>query len=488
MRRFAFTVAGVGLSLVAGTPVAAQQLPEDVVAAIQEAHRKVVELGPVGPDSIWPGFRPDTIPVLYVLPERGTLLAGWRGALPEGFERVEDVAGGGWQPAAARGAASTGTQLEGRGTAQVVVGELDTARLVGLTVHEAFHVFQGSVSQEGRRFGQGENSFLVTSYPVFDVDNEAAFALEGGLLGSALAERSDEEAFELALKFVAVREGRHRRLDAELVEFEKLAELNEGLAQYAELRAVTMLGREPRHESSAAAEAERLLAGLDGLITDTSRSFRLRFYITGPAMSLLLDRLADFDWKMWMVNENATLQDALAEVVGFWERQRAWQAEAYLEHGGAELSELAERSVSEHRALRRAQVEEALSRPGVRLVILGDALGYIGTCGIDPQNLLQADEGVLLHTRWFVACAGSALRAEFNTSVVQDQAKDRVEAIVGAPDDVKITLGGAPFELADGRVEEASDVRVEAPGVILSAPRAEIEIEGTVLQIRPLHQ
>lgn len=118
----------------------------------------------------------------------------------------------------------------------------------------------------------------------------------------------------------------------------------------------------------------------------------------------------------------------------------------------------------------------------------GDALGYIGVCGNDPQNLLQADEGVLFHTRWFVACAGSALRAEFNTSVVQDQAKDRLEAIVGSPGDVKITLGGAPFEFADARVEGASDVRVEAPGVTLSAPRAEIEISGTVLLIRPLHQ
>ena len=46
----------------------------DAAAAVQRAHEKVVELGLMGPDSIWPGFRPDTIPVLYVVPERGTLL------------------------------------------------------------------------------------------------------------------------------------------------------------------------------------------------------------------------------------------------------------------------------------------------------------------------------------------------------------------------------------------------------------------------------
>jgi hypothetical protein len=467
---------------------AAQEPPWDAAAAVQEAHQKVVELGPMGPDSIWPGFRPDTIPVLYVFPERGTLLMGWRGALPVGFERVERIEGAGWQPEAARGAASTGTQLEGRGTAQVVVDEPDVASLVGVTVHEGFHVFQGGVRREGKRFGQGENSFLVTSYPVFDVGNEAAFALEGRLLGAALAQRSDDEAFTRALKFVAVREGRHRKLEAELVEFEKLAELSEGLAQYAGLRAVMMLGHDPTYESSAAAEAERILGDLDGLITDTSRSFRLRFYSTGPAMSLILDRLADFDWKTWMIGENATLQDALAEVVGFWARQRAWELEAYMDHDGPELVELAERSVNEHRALRRAQVDEALARPGVRLVILGDALGHIGMCGIDPQNLLQADAGVLFHRRWFVACAGSALRAEFTTPVVQDQANATLEAVVGSMDEVIVTVGGEPLEFGDGRTDRATEVQVEAPGVTLRAPLADIEIEGTVLRIRPLRE
>jgi hypothetical protein len=474
------------MALVGGAT--AQEPPRDAVAAVQEAHEKVVELGPMGPDAIWPGFKPDTIPVLYVLPERGTLLMGWRGALPDGFEGVEDIEGAGWQPEAARSAASTGTQLDGRGTAQVVVGEPDLASLVGTTVHECFHVFQGDARQEGKRFGQGENSFLVTSYPIFDAGNEAAFALEGRLLGAALSEPSDDVAFTRALQFVAVREGRHRRLEAELIEFEKLAELNEGLAQYAGLRAVMMLGHDPAYEAGAADEAERILGDLDGLITDTSRSFRLRFYSTGPAMSLILDRLADFDWKAWMIEENATLQDALAEVVGFWARQRAWELEAYMDHGGFELTELAERSVNEHRELRRTQVEEALAQPGVRLVVLGDALGYIGMCGIDPQNLLQVDEGVLFHTRWFVACAGGALRAEFNTPVVQDQAGVTLEAVVGSMEEVVITVGGEPLEFGDTRIEKASDLRVESPGVTLSAPLAEIEVEGTVLRIRPLRQ
>src|SRR5574342_138961 len=34
---------------------------------------------------IWPGFRPDTLAVAFVVPERGTMLCNWRGAPPEGF-------------------------------------------------------------------------------------------------------------------------------------------------------------------------------------------------------------------------------------------------------------------------------------------------------------------------------------------------------------------------------------------------------------------
>jgi hypothetical protein len=174
MRRSACLLVTIGLFLLPLGRTAAQEPPWDAAAEVQKAHEKVVELGPMGPDSIWPGFRPDTIPVLYVFPERGTLLMGWRGVLPDGYERVERIEGAGWQPEAARSAASTGTQLDGRGTAQVVVDEADVVSLVGLTVHEGFHVFQGGVRREGKLFGQGENSFLVTSYPIFDAGNEAA--------------------------------------------------------------------------------------------------------------------------------------------------------------------------------------------------------------------------------------------------------------------------------------------------------------------------
>ncbi len=176
----------------------------------------------------------------------------------------------------------------------------------------------------------------------------------------------------------------------------------------------------------------------------------------------------------------------MAQAVGYREREESLRHAANRAYGGENLQALAAESVEELRALRRAQVDSALSHPGVQLVVQGDALGYIGMCGIDPQNLLQVDEGVLLHTRWLVACAGGALRAEFNAPVVFDQGKVTLRAVVGAADEVEVTIDGEPLEFVDARSEGAAEVRVDAPGVTLQAARADIEVEETVLTIRPV--
>src|SRR5213080_3609740 len=114
------------------------QGPPESTSRITTAHDCVVRLGREMGDSIWPGFRPDTIPVLYVMKGQGTLVLGWHGALPQGFTPFVDRPDAGWQSSADRGAASTGTELAGHRAAQVVVSDsLDIASLVGLTTHEA---------------------------------------------------------------------------------------------------------------------------------------------------------------------------------------------------------------------------------------------------------------------------------------------------------------------------------------------------------------
>jgi hypothetical protein len=122
------------------------------------------------------------------------------------------------------------------------------------------------------------------------------------------------------------------------------------------------------------------------------------------------------------------------------------------------------------RAFRRAQVDSVLAAPGVQLVVTVEGRN-LGLCGIDPQNLLQVEPGVLLHTRWLRACAGD-FQATFNTPVVQDRNAQSLRAVVGADSTVVVTTG------------TEGDVRIESPLVSLRAAKAEVSREGRVLTVK----
>ena len=118
------TLSGAALRL-----AGAQAAPPAEVAAIDSIARVARALGRAHGESVWPGFRPDTIPVAFVLPSRGTL--------PAGFSAVTDDLA--WRPEAALGASNTSVVIGGRSAAQVVVprSRIDGAELASLVFHEA---------------------------------------------------------------------------------------------------------------------------------------------------------------------------------------------------------------------------------------------------------------------------------------------------------------------------------------------------------------
>lgn len=458
-----------------------QSPPPAVTGRIVVAHDWAARIGRELGDSVWPGFRPDTIPVLYVLPGQGTLLVGWKGDLPAGFTPVvADPAspdgppqGVAWQPTADRGAASTGTFLAGHPTAQVVVRDSESlSYLVGSTAHEAFHVFEAASRKPVRRFGSQENAFLVTSYPVFDARNEAGWALEGRILAAALEASTNVERRALVRQFLAAREARHRALGPDLVEFEQLAELNEGLAEYTLVRAVQLAARPrafPDKDGARRLRADKI-AALRALTRDVSLSLRLRFYQTGSAIGMLLDILQGPKWKTHLVDDNLSVQDVLADAVGYRAAELALRQTAETRFKMDALRAAADSGVAGLRARRRAQVDSLLSVPGVELIVTVQGQ-YLGLCGIDPQNLLQVEPGVLLHTRWLQACAGNVLSATFNTPVVQDQGAQTLKAVIGADSTVTVNPDGQ------------GNVRIESPLVKLQASKAEVSRDGRVVTV-----
>ena len=487
--RFALVATFATLAIPPLAPLPAQQAPADAVQRLARIQAEVERVTAAHPDAIWPRFRPDTMPVLYVVPGKGVLLLNWRGEAPQGFERVASVTGALWQEAAVRTAASTGTTLAGRSAAQVFVfPDANDALLFGTTVHEAFHAFERASEREGRRFGSGENAFLVSSYPVFDPRNEAAVALEGRLLARALAAHTPGDLRERAREFVAAREARHRALGSDYADFETMGELNEGLAEYALVRAFRLAADDAAFpwRDGAAEEVAHHRARLDSLTTNVTQSLRLRFYVTGPAMGLLLDRLSGSSWRARLERDDQTLQEALAEASGYRDAERALLARAARAADTAALSREARAGIERLRAVRRAQVDSVLAQPGVTLVLRADSLGgRFGLCGIDPQNLLQVDAGVLLHTRWVKPC-GPGLSAEFTTAAVQDRSAGTFTAVVGAEDSVHMTAGGNAVAWRDGEAQMVTDLGIEAPGAAVKAARAVVRRAGRVLDVTPL--
>src|ERR1700741_4314694 len=110
----------VVVALALGVGSADAQAPADTVRRLAEIDRNFVRLGKRYGEPIWPGYRPDTIPIAYVFPQRGPALFNWRGPLPAGYESVPGVANATWLSQRNLGAASTGTSISDRAVAQVV--------------------------------------------------------------------------------------------------------------------------------------------------------------------------------------------------------------------------------------------------------------------------------------------------------------------------------------------------------------------------------
>lgn len=444
------------------------QSTEDLVARVAAADAALDRI-PEG--ELWPGFRPDTIPIVYAFPDRGWALANWTDdTLPAGFEPA-GVAGVAWRPVVADAAPGANMVALGeRGWAFVPTGSLSEAGLIGLAAHEAFHVWQSAARRAGT-YRRGENSALVIDYPEFDPAAEAGFALEGRLLAAALAAGDPGARRDRAWEFVAARESRHRGIGPELQAFEENAELNEGVAQYVYLRAVERAAANgDLSVESAEAEVRGEVGRLEGdLVAEGRQSLRRRFYTTGSALGRLLDRVAGSDWKTDLVERRLSLHGLLAHEVGYRAREDSLVAAAGRHAEGLEA--LVERSIDERRSVRQARADSALSGDGLRIVLESPSLGL---CGFDPQNLLRLADGRLLHARWIRFCLPDG-SAEFETPVVQDRDAGIAIAVLARPDQIEIAIGGERVSLEalpEGEVEGLSIVgsglRLQAAGARLS--------------------
>ncbi|HWI63209.1 MAG TPA: hypothetical protein VNT75_15305 [Symbiobacteriaceae bacterium] len=410
-----------------------QQLPQLVIEALQEFHRIAAEV------PLWPGYRPETTPLVLHGPE-SAFLVGHPAPLP-GYTALEPICGRTVHvgPRHPDMNANTAHAVGGVLCALAMLphesqGAAEYARLL---LHECFHAHQDSVM---KTVPKPDPKFMAL-YPENDPANNALAVAENRLLVAALG--GDAEA---PARFLAVRLHRHGRYGEGLRVYETRQEYNEGTPTYIEVQAGQPLS----------ALTDRLLQCNIG----AKWAGNYRFYATGMALALLLDRRLP-DWKERLARGRETLQELLAATVA----QPLPDVGAVLaEAGYPELLAAEEAREVE----RRRRIDELLAQlePGAGGYRVEIEIGRAPGCGWNPSAVMVVRPGLRLHPGFFRAM-GHAIRIEIQGLCLED--RERQIAVVNLPESPVVT-GTAPF-------------RFEGPGLKGEAPAGRIEGDGNRFRI-----
>lgn len=198
---------------------------------------------------------------------------------------------------------------------------------ISLILHEAAHAYQGISAPERLVAGEQANYEFEQKYPWDNDSLREDWQIELDLLAQALRAQTDEETRSLAQEFLQIRHSRRQSagLSADMIAFERHREWVEGIGRYAEIT-VYRLGqqrsgytpvdeilRDPQFHQYEKFD-HRWTREVDQIGRMASDGDETRFYYTGMAQAVLLDRLAP-DWKSRLFEPGIWLEDLLAEAL-----------------------------------------------------------------------------------------------------------------------------------------------------------------------------
>ena len=197
-----------------------------------------------------------------------------------------------------------------------------TEAYIAALEHESFHAFQGILATD--RLTAAESMYTVEGNYPFDAI-VAPWKQEMEVLVRAAQADTSAEAIDLAREFLELRASRRVGLTPEQVEFERLREWEEGLAKYAELEIIRQADAADRYlpfgglsqdnDFNDYAGQQQFWSGqLNEAKYTQGRSGDTRFYYSGNALGVLLDRLLP-DWKPRALPGGEYLDDLLQEAV-----------------------------------------------------------------------------------------------------------------------------------------------------------------------------
>ena len=437
-------------SLAPGTaPAQAPDSERDLAVAIEREVERIAARG-----AIWPGYDPLAVP-LAVYTGGATFLFR-HPAPPDGF-----TAGAGapdprvW--AGRHPAATSNSSADIGGTVSAtVLADGERARrppadLAAVAVHEAFHVYQ-----RARHPGWSGNEGDLVLYPVDNAELLALRRLESAALRRALAEPDSARAACRAAAALEYRRARFAAMDSAFVAYERLNELNEGLATWVQLRAA---GR------STVEIPEREFA---------PEEVRLRIYAVGPALAFLLDRFSP-GWRESLEARDTQSLDGMLAMALAGESGNC----AIPEREAAAIRRDAQRDAAAVVAARAERRRGFDTLPGWKVIVQAADGRPLWPQGFDPLNL-QLVEGGLLHGRFL------RLGNDNGTLEAVDGPGANIEALTVAAGTHPLFNGVSRVTIAVGLrpAVEASEGRVQlrAPGFTATFARATArETDSTIL-------
>jgi len=389
----------------------------------------------------WPGFDPLRIP-LAVYDGAKTYLFRHPSPGPD-FTRLDPGTHvmSGRHPAVN---SNTSAEIGGVATATLMAdgkkGDQPADELAAVALHESFHVYQ-----RAHHKGWSGNEGDMLLYPFDHAATLALRRMETEALRRALATKSKAETECWARRALSLRYTRFAGMDSAYSRYERLTELNEGLATYVELYALWRKPEFPKDEFAAEA-------------------IRQRVYTVGPAWAYLLD-LFYSEWKQALEkNDRQSLDGMLAESLGSDDRTGGCD---FTREEKFAFTARAQKDAGAVIAKRKERREKFDARDGWRIVVESSAKHLLWPNGFDPLNVELVDGG-LLHTRF--------------ASLKNDDGS--VEVLDGEGADITMfTSGPGPHPLFNG-VSRAEIIVAAKPHVnIWGEHRVEVKAPGVKVRL-----
>lgn len=194
---------------------------------------------------------------------------------------------------------------------------------ITLLLHETFHAWQGSVVPD-RLIAAEEATAMEQRYEQQMDAMDEAWRAELALLRDAISESSTDGSRRLALEFILHRRSRRAALDDPMIEYEQLREWLEGLAKYAELAAWREASASKSYRPVLAESSDQQFEEYRGFGKKWQRelgemkrsaSSDVRFYYSGMAQAMLLDRIAP-QWKERALEDPIPLDRMIETALG----------------------------------------------------------------------------------------------------------------------------------------------------------------------------